>query len=129
MMALAVFVYVVCGTLPYFSVTMNYVSRFIVIYIIASYIRLYPRPVYDSLKVWLASAFGVLCIHANSDTMRQWLWKDVVNCVGLYDHEWLPVPAVGWVLAIYIVCTIIDQIRIRLIEKPVFDLWDRMWRQ
>lgn len=34
-----------------------------------------------------ASTFGVLCIHANSDTMRQWLWKDVVDCVGQYFSD------------------------------------------
>lgn len=26
-----------------------------------------------------SSTFGVLCIHANSGTMRQWLWSDVCN--------------------------------------------------
>ena len=32
-----------------------------------------------------SSVFGVLLIHANSDAMRQWLWKDTVDCVGHYD--------------------------------------------
>ena len=26
-----------------------------------------------------ASTFGVLLIHANSDTMRQWLWRDTLQ--------------------------------------------------
>lgn len=36
-----------------------------------------------------ASTFGVLLIHANSDTMRHWLWRDTVDCVGLYSSEHL----------------------------------------
>ena len=28
------------------------------------------------------STFGVLCIHANSDTMRKWLWGTVLNVKG-----------------------------------------------
>lgn len=31
-----------------------------------------------------ASTFGVLCIHANSDVMRQWLWYDTANMLDLF---------------------------------------------
>lgn len=31
------------------------------------------------------STFGVLCIHANSDTMRKWLWGTVLNVKGAYS--------------------------------------------
>ena len=31
-----------------------------------------------------ASCFGVLLIHANSDTMRQWLWQDIANVQNLF---------------------------------------------
>ncbi len=64
-----------------------------------------------------ASTFGVLCIHANSDTMRQWLWKDVVDCMGQYGCEhvyWLPVVSV---VAIFAACVVLDYIRIHTIEK------------
>lgn len=33
------------------------------------------------------SCFGVLLIHANSDTMRQWLWKDTLNVAGQYQTD------------------------------------------
>jgi hypothetical protein len=39
-----------------------------------------------------ASTFGVLLIHANSDTMRHWLWQDVLNntaCFSLPFHSLL----------------------------------------
>lgn len=67
-----------------------------------------------------ASAYGVLLIHANSDTMRQWLWKDVLNNTGMYDSMWLPVHAICSVIGIYIICTVIDIIRIRFVENPLF---------
>ena len=72
-----------------------------------------------------AATFGVLLIHANSDAMRQWLWKDMLNNVGVYDKVWMPLHAIGSVIVIYIVCTAIDYLRIRFVEKPFFELWDK----
>ena len=186
------FIYVFLGTFrPVFSVTMNYVSWFIVLYVISSYIRLYPKQIFNNTTVWgwltvismslsfisvivcawlgqrigknmayafvtdantllaiingvssfllfknlkikqnkwinriAASTFGVLCIHANSDTMRQWLWKDTFDCVGHYTQ---PFYAVGAVILIFAVCTVIDMLRIRYIETPFFSLWDAKW--
>lgn len=73
-----------------------------------------------------ASSFGVLLIHANSDEMRQWLWKDTIDCVGHYamDYYWLY--AIGCVLVIYIICTIIDIIRIKTIEKPTLNITEKL---
>lgn len=65
-----------------------------------------------------ASTFGVLLIHANSDTMRRWLWADVCNNVGVYQGGNVIIHAIVSVVIIYVVCTIIDIVRIRLIEKP-----------
>lgn len=73
-----------------------------------------------------ATTFGVLLIHANSDTMRQWLWKDVLNNVGMYNSKWLLVHAIGSVMAVYISCVLIDLIRINLIEKKVMGYWDKI---
>ena len=65
------------------------------------------------------STFGVLLIHANSDTMRRWLWVDVCNSVGAYQGGNVIIHAIVSVGAIYTVCTIIDMVRIRLIEQPL----------
>ena len=70
-----------------------------------------------------ASAFGVLLIHANSDAMRQWLWKDTLNNVGHFEQD-ICLYAVTSVIVIYIICTIIDILRIHLFEKPVFKAID-----
>ena len=72
-----------------------------------------------------ASAFGVLLIHANSDTMRRWLWQDVLHNVEVYDTVYLVLHAILSVVVIYIVCTCIDYLRIRYIERPFFKVWDK----
>lgn len=72
-----------------------------------------------------ASAFGVLLIHANSSTMRQWLWKDTVDCIGHFDTPYYWLYAIGCVLAIYAICTIIDFIRIKTIETPLLDATEK----
>lgn len=185
------FIYIIMGTLPGFDVKMNYVSWFIVLYFIASYIRLYPKKMFESAKFWgfatvvtliisavsiitclwlgasigrfmpyyfvadsnkilavvtaisaflffknlkfknafvntvAASCFGVLLIHANSDVMRKWLWEDMLRNVAMYESNWLVIHAVVGVIVIYIICTVIDYLRIRLIEKPFFAFLDK----
>lgn len=72
-----------------------------------------------------ASAFGVLLIHANSDTMRQWLWRDTLDNVGHFDGN-IYLHAIASVLAVYVICTIIDFMRIQLLEKRFFKLYDHI---
>lgn len=175
LMALLVGGFSVLPTYRSFVVTNNYVVWFGVIYVVASYIRLYPITLYQNTRLWgwitlglvliallstywfgsyyvgesnraLAfsigvssflffknlqipyikiinivggSTFGVLLIHANSDAMRQWLWQDVVDCVGHYNcTPWLIYPFIS-VLTIFTLCIAIDRLRIRLLEKPL----------
>jgi len=192
LLALTGFVYIFLGTAH--RVTMNYVSWFMVLYFIASYIRLYPKKIFGNTKIWgwmtlvsfalsavsvlsatwlgtkldrnlsyffvqdsntflavtngvfsflffknlkipyskfinsvAASTFGVLCIHAHSDAMRQWLWRDTLNNVGMYASPYMPLHAVCSVLGVFIVCNALDHVRIALIEKPFFRWWDRRW--
>lgn len=68
-----------------------------------------------------ASTFGVLLIHANSDTMRQFLWRDLLKNMSYYDSPYLIIHAVVSVIAVYIVCVCIDQCRIHFLEKPLFN--------
>ena len=66
-----------------------------------------------------AGTFGVLLIHANSDAMRTWLWKDTVDVVGHYSlpFGYLILFSFCVILTIFIVCNLIDQLRIATIEK------------
>lgn len=67
-----------------------------------------------------ASTFGVLLIHANSDTMRQWLWKDTLNNVGWFNSPYEFLHLFCSVIGIYIICTAIDMLRIKFIERKIF---------
>lgn len=71
-----------------------------------------------------ASTFGVLLIHANSDTMRQWLWKDIVDCSGSFYRSDTCLYAILAVLAIFFICILIDYVRIHTIEKWTFKIID-----
>lgn len=67
-----------------------------------------------------ASTFGVLLIHANSDAMRKLLWQDVLHNASYYNSPFLIVHAILSVILVYVVCVCIDQVRIHLLEKPLF---------
>lgn len=73
-----------------------------------------------------ASTFGVLCIHANSDTMRQWLWRDTVDCIGQYNGDYVFVLAIVSVSSIFAICILLDYIRIHTIEKWIFRWMDKV---
>lgn len=65
------------------------------------------------------STFGVLCIHANSMTMINWLWKDFLNVSAKYDFSFVKLMTFSIItaLGIFAVCTLIDIIRAQTIEK------------
>lgn len=65
-----------------------------------------------------ATTFGILLIHANSDAMRQWLWRETVDCVGHFGDSllWTLGYAILSVLIIFTVCSGIDWFRGKLIE-------------
>lgn len=71
-----------------------------------------------------ASTFGVLLIHANSAVMRNWLWHDVIDNVGHFEGN-VYFHAIISVIVVYATCTFIDFIRIQILEKPFFKLFDR----
>ena len=63
-----------------------------------------------------ASTFGVLLIHANSDAMRQWLWKDTLQV----PTHFLLIALVS-VIGVFTICTVIDIARARLTEPWFID--------
>lgn len=182
LMVWCISVYVFLPSFAKANVVFNYITWFSILYVIASYIRLYPKEWFSDVKVtgsiagvslllsWAsvavlaalsriigkgvgicyflvadsnkvlalatgisgflffknlkigyskvintiaASTFGVLLIHANSDTMRRWLWVDVCNNVGAYETGNVVVHAVLTVMIVYVLCTSIDIIRIK----------------
>ena len=186
LLVLMLTMYSLLGSVLSFNVTFNYVTWFGIIYFIASYIRLYPKQVFESKRLWGwmtlvtviiaiasilaqrflfgarlglgyffvsdsnklfavtiavcsflwfknmnikyskvinafgAGTFGVLLIHANSDAMRTWLWKDTVDMIGHYatmNTGMLALYSFVVVLLIFVFCNLLDQLRIATLEK------------
>ncbi len=67
-----------------------------------------------------STVFGVFLIHANSDAMRQWLWGDLLKNTEMFGSAWLIGHAVCSVLGVFIICSLIDLLRIKFIETPLF---------
>ena len=198
LIVLCLFIYTIVGSIPWTNVPMHYVSWFMVLFLVSSWLRLHAdgymksensiwngggllillivdiasifvvtwmstrHPIFKKLCIYFmsesskplplltgimafmffkklrlpyiplvnimgGSTFGVLLIHANSDTMRKWLWRDFLHNVDMYDSSWLVAHAAGSVLAIFILCIVIDRLRLRFIEPPVMALFDRYW--
>lgn len=73
-----------------------------------------------------ASMFGVLLIHANSSTMRHWLWNDILQNANHYGDEHYILYAFFSVLTVFATCIIIDLLRIHTIEKYTFKQIDKL---
>jgi hypothetical protein len=56
LLALMLTCYTILGSLPGFNVTMNYVTWFGIIYLIASYIRIYPHPIFSNKEFWIKAS-------------------------------------------------------------------------
>jgi len=69
-----------------------------------------------------STTFGVLLIHAASDGMRKWLWQDFVNVPAAYSMPFLQLVSysVFVMFSVFIVCSVLDYLRIQFIERPVF---------
>ena len=76
-----------------------------------------------------ASTFGILLIHANSDIMRQWLWRDTLNNVGWFSSDYIYLHAVLGCIGIFIICSFIDILRIKYIETPTLKFVDNKFLQ
>lgn len=78
LLALLVFMYVFFGTFrPFFTVAMNYVSWFSVLFLIAAYIRLYPKKFFEGTKRWGLIAGACILLSAMSVVAGAFLSKQI----------------------------------------------------
>ncbi|MDE6007096.1 MAG: acyltransferase [Muribaculaceae bacterium] len=65
-----------------------------------------------------AATFGVLLIHANSEAMRTWLWKETIDTTGHFGDSVMMTLgyAMVSVVLVFVLCAGIDWFRGRLIE-------------
>lgn len=73
-----------------------------------------------------STTFGVLLIHANSDIMRSWLWKDMLSNTGMYETKYTLLHACLTVLIVYMVCSLMDYLRIISLERPMIQFLDKV---
>ncbi len=81
------------------------------------------KPFYSNTINFLAAGtFGVLLIHASSDTMRQWLWQDVCRVPEMLHAplSTLVYQAIAVPIGVFLICSLIDALRRQFIEKPLF---------
>ena len=68
-----------------------------------------------------ASCLGVFLIHACNSFMIYWLWHLLFHNVKYFDSNYLWLHMIFAVVSVYVVCTLIDYLRIRYIENPIFN--------
>lgn len=59
---LSLAVYSVFDSLPVFSVTMNYVTWFVILFLIASFFRLHPKAVFDNTRFWGKASLACVAV-------------------------------------------------------------------
>ncbi len=69
------------------------------------------------------ATFGVLLIHTHSD-LRTWLWDDVLAVKAQFTSNLLWLHAIASCVGIYLVCVVIDLLRQRFLEQPLFNWLD-----
>ena len=109
----------------FFVIDVNKILALFCSVILFTYFKNIDIPYNKAINLIASSTFGVYVIHTNSQTMRNWLWKDVVGCVEHYNYSHYIVYAVLWVLVIFTVGAILDQIRIKTVEKWFFAIYDK----
>ncbi len=78
---------------------------------------------YSKIVNTLASAtFGILLIHANSDTMRRFLWNSLFKNTMFYDSSYLAVHAFACVFSVYVLSFVLESLRSKYIERPYINL-------
>lgn len=76
------------------------------------------------INKFAASTFGVLMIHASSDTMRRWLWQDVCRNIFAFATNSFIFHALCCVLSVYFVCVGIDIVR-KVFTDRIFRIFSK----
>ncbi len=73
------------------------------------------------INVIAASTFGVYLIHDNS-YVRTFLWINLFKNAHHYEHPFFVLQAIGAIVSVYIVCTMIDIIYRYVIEEKIWKI-------
>lgn len=78
-------------------------------------------PYNKTINVIASTTFGILLIHTVSDSMRKYLWFDLIDLSLIYYNGNLPLYIIGYCLLVFIICSMVDLIRKKTIEKKIVD--------
>lgn len=76
------------------------------------------------INIISSATFGVYLIHDNK-LMRDFLWVKIFNNQSYINSNKLILYSIAVILIVYILCTLIDLIRIYILEKPILKLFNR----
>ena len=76
-----------------------------------------------AVNVVARTTFGVLLIHAHSDAERMFLWHDLAHVPEMIQAPFgeLVLHAAGWAILVFVVCSMIDYLRLRYLEPSVMN--------
>ncbi len=76
-----------------------------------------------------STTFGILLIHGHSDVMRTVIWKDLFRNIEFYNSNNLWLHSILTIATLYTVCSLIDLVRIRILERPLFSFLSKKYPQ
>lgn len=90
------------------------------------FVKNHPLGYHPLINTVASTAFGVLLIHASSQSMNRLVWKRLAHTDTLLSMAGGPmlVRAVLTCVTIFAVCSVIDYLRIQLLEKPFLRWYD-----
>ncbi|WP_415338254.1 hypothetical protein [Clostridium perfringens] len=71
-----------------------------------------------------ATTFGIYLIHDNT-YVRPFLWNNILKNSEYLNSNFLVIHAIVSITIVFIICSIIDYLRKKLIEKPLLELISR----
>lgn len=118
------------GSPMYFFYDANKLGAVLVSTALLSTFKNLTVPYSKVINLFAKTTFGVLLIHVSSSAMRDFLWYDLlhVNTMSALSTVSLMINSVFICAVIYLVCSLIDIVRIFTVERWVFDHFDHIER-
>jgi surface polysaccharide O-acyltransferase-like enzyme len=77
---------------------------------------------------WISSSvLGIYLIHDNELFVNGWLWSTLFHNADTINSKYLFIYAIVEVILVFVVCLIIDKLRIYILEKPIKKWLDKKW--
>ncbi len=114
------------GALTYFVADANKLGAVLVSVFLFCTFKNLQIPYSKGINLVAKTTFGVLLIHANSEAQRTFMWRDLLHVDASYELllPFLMLRSAVIVCGVFVVCSLLDLIRIYAVERPVFRHFD-----